>query len=55
MWDDKKKDYAALDVTAYRKIRENKKTLFVRKVQSENRELVTEILKDIKTPYQIEE
>lgn len=55
MWDDKKKDYADLDVTTYRKIRENKKTLFVRKVQSENRELVTEILKDIKTPYQIEE
>lgn len=55
LWDDKKKDYAELDRETYRKMKENKKTLFVRKVLSKNRELVEEILKDIKAPYQLEE
>lgn len=55
LWDDKKKDYAELDLKNYRKMKENKKTLFVRKVRSDNRELVAEILKDIKTPYQLDE
>lgn len=54
LWDDKRKDYAELDLGTYRKMRENKKTLFVRKVRSGNRELIAEILKDIKTPYQLE-
>lgn len=55
LWDGKKKDYAELDLETYQKMKANKKTLFVRKVRSDNRRLVEEILKDIKTPYQLEE
>lgn len=51
IWDEKKKDYAELDVSTYEKIRENPGVFFVRKVSSASRELVDIILKDVKSPY----
>lgn len=53
-WDDKKKDYAELDAVTYSRLRQNSNTFFVRKVKSDNTEVLDMILKDVKAPYNIE-
>lgn len=50
-WDSEKNDYAAADIEKYKKIRNNREYLYIRKVSSGNRDLVNMILKDIKSPY----
>ncbi len=53
-WDDKKKDYAILDIDNYVNLKSNKDTFFVRKITSNNTEVINLILKDIGSPYKLE-
>lgn len=53
-WDEKEKDYASLNLKSYTKFKQDKNTFFVRKVKSQNKEVLEAILKEIKTPYNIE-
>ncbi len=55
LWDFTKQDYMELQISDYRKLKSNTNTLFVRKISSKNKELIQELLKDIKTPYTLEE
>ena len=54
-WDDKKRDYEMLTRASYEKLKEDKENHFVRKLTSENKELVKQILKDINSPYELSE
>ncbi len=53
LWDEKKKDYATIDVASYSRLKQNKSTFFVRKVESKNVDVLNMILKDVNTPYNI--
>ena len=52
-WDNKNKDYRKLDKSSYEKLKSNPESFFLRKVTSDNPEVVKMILKDLKTPYKI--
>ncbi|MCR5846617.1 MAG: DUF6270 domain-containing protein [Lachnospiraceae bacterium] len=53
-WDEKAKDYAELTIEGYKKIKEKKEIFFVRKVSSDNEDVLNSIYSDIKTPYRIQ-
>lgn len=55
LWDSVKQDFSVLGTEAYRKLKANSNIMFVRKVSSADKELIQEILRDIKTPYTLED
>lgn len=52
-WDNKNKDYRKLDKTSYNRLKDNPENFFLRKVTSDNKEVINMILKDLKTSYKI--
>lgn len=54
LWDSMKKDYENVNLESYEKLKKDENNLFVRKVTSDNKELVEKILKDIRSPYRLE-
>lgn len=54
LWDEERKDYADLSLPDYKKLRENAETFWVRDIRSGKKDVVEAILKDIKSPYQLE-
>lgn len=53
-WDERQKDYETVTLESYKRLKRNEEYLFVRKVTSENKELVNQILKDIRSPYHLQ-
>lgn len=53
LWDNKNKDYRNLDKASYEKLKANHETFFLRKVTSDNSEIINMILKKLKTSYKI--
>ena len=53
-WDAKKKDYQMIGLKAYDEIKQDKSYLFIRKVTSDNPEVIQQILTDIQSPYKLE-
>lgn len=53
-WDNKNKDYRVLNKTLYETLKQNSDTFFLRKVSSDNTEVLKMILKDLKTSYKLE-